>query len=127
LSEKKLEETTNKTVQMQIDEITEAIALQKAEIDGLKAENTKVTKERDDANAFLEGQIRANLLMKLRGKTNIPATNLEKMGTVELKAMSDLASQIKTGISKSIYFATDAEDINPQDLYRLNQAKQERK
>lgn len=127
MSEKKLEETTNKTVQMQIDEITEAIALQKAEIDGLKAENTKVTKERDDANAFLEGQIRANLLMKLRGKTNIPATNLEKMGTVELKAMSDLASQIKTGISKSIYFATDAEDINPQDLYRLNQAKQERK
>ena len=112
---------------MQIDEITEAIALQKAEIDGLKAENTKVTKERDDANAFLEGQIRANLLMKLRGKTNIPATNLEKMGTVELKAMSDLASQIKTGISKSIYFATDAEDINPQDLYRLNQAKLERK
>ena len=127
MSEKKLEETTNKTVQMQLDEITEAIALQKAEIDGLKAENTKVTKERDDANAFLEGQIRANLLMKLRGKTNIPATNLEKMGTVELKAMSDLASQIKTGISKSIYFATDAEDINPQDLYRLNQAKQERK
>ena len=127
MSEKKIEETTNKTVQMQIDELTEATALQKAEIDRLTAENTKILKERDDANAFLEGQIRANLLMKLRGKTNIPATNLEKMGTVELKAMSDLASQIKTGITKSIHFATDAEDINPQDLYRLNQAKLEGK
>ena len=113
MSEKPKEETTNKTVQMQIDELTETVAQQKAELDAYKTADVQKTRDLNDANHFLQAQINTNLNMKLKGV--IPIAELDKMSIDEKKAAVQMASKIRG--YKSINFSADGEEVNPQDLF----------
>jgi ABC-type uncharacterized transport system ATPase subunit len=82
-------------------------------------ELAKVRSERDQANSVLDAQIRATYLNKVRGISNIPETQLQKMSTHDLENLVQSNEMLKHNNPKSIQFAVDEpnRDEGLIDLY----------
>ena len=105
-------------VRMSLDEALDKINVLEANTKTLDIQLKQVTEERNQANSVLHAQVRASFLNKARGLTQIPETQLHKMGNDELESIVKLAEQIKRPNPKSIMFSADS---NPNegliDLY----------
>ena len=100
-------------VRMSIEQALDRINILEAENKTIEAELTKAKTERDQANSVLYAQVRASYLNKARALTQIPETQLHKMGNDELESIVKLAEQIKRPNPKSIMFSAD--HSNPND------------
>jgi hypothetical protein len=103
---------------MSVDQALDKINVLEANSKVLEMKLKQVTGELGEANSVLHGQVRALFLNKARALTQIPETQLQKMGNDELENIVKLAEQIKRPNPKSIMFSADA---NPNegiiDLY----------
>ena len=113
-------------VRMSISDALNAVNLLKNEVAELKKINEKVSRERDQANAVLYGQVRAKLLQQARAKTIIPENELQEMGNDALENVLKVV-EVSKGNPKSVLFGADRDESNGTiDLYteRQNRLKQ---
>lgn len=113
-------------VRMSISDALNTVNLLKNEVAELKKINEKISRERDQANAVLHGQVRANLLQQARAKTTIPESKLQEMGNDALETVLQ-AVEVSKGNPKSVLFGADRDESNGTiDLYteRQNRLKQ---
>lgn len=95
-------------VRMSLDEALDKINVLEANTKTLDIQLKQVTDERNQANSVLHAQVRASFLNKARALTQIPETQLHKMGNDELESIVKLAEQIKRPNPKSIMFSADS-------------------
>jgi hypothetical protein len=88
-------------VRMSLDEALDKINVLEASTKALDVQLKQVTEERNQVNSVLTAQVRAAFLNKARALTQIPETQLHKMGNDELESIVKLAEQIKRPNPKS--------------------------
>ena len=104
-------------VRMSMEQALDKINVLEAENKVIAAELKVAKGERDQANSVLYAQVRASYLNKARALTQIPESQLHKMGNDELESVVKLAEQIKRPNPKSIMFSADQSNEGLLDLY----------
>ena len=104
-------------VRMSMEQALDKINVLEAENKVIAAELTVAKSERDQANSVIYAQVRAGYLNKARALTQIPESQLHKMGNDELESVVKLAEQIKRPNPKSILFSADQPNEGILDLY----------
>ncbi len=102
---------------MSMEQALDKINVLEAENKVIAAELTVAKSERDQANSVIYAQVRASYLNKARALTQIPESQLHKMGNDELESVVKLAEQIKRPNPKSIMFSADQTNEGLLDLY----------
>lgn len=112
MTEKPKTETANDIVEHQLDTLSSNnVRLQKAN-DALVSELNSVKKQNTQLGSVIENQLKADLKIDIRGRSDYKDSDLESMTYAQLKQIDDTLSRTKGGDTatyKSIHAGNDTQ------------------